>query len=300
MFHVEHFRFDALSKTEYNWYMPANLGSAPRVLITGASSGIGAAAAIVFAEAGYDVVIVARRAKKLMEIEQSLRTRFPKQSITHAECDVSSDESVAQLFKRIAQEKSGLHVLVCNAGYGVYGSVEEVPIGDFRQNMETNFLGVIRCVKGALPLLRQAAVQSNDRRGASIVMVSSIVGRRSMPKLASYCASKFALEALSESLRVELRDERIAVSVINPGVTKTDFADAAVGKRPGSFISSAHAMTSEAVARVILKAVEHPKRNRYLTLYGKLCVFLQWLSPKVLDAILLRAWRKANKRSPTQ
>ncbi len=77
-------------------------------------------------------------------------------------------------------------------------------------------------------------------------MVSSVVGRRSMPGLSSYCATKFALEALSESLRVEVADERISVSVVNPGVTKTEFGDAAVGTRPGAFLSFKKGMSSEA------------------------------------------------------
>jgi short-subunit dehydrogenase len=138
----------------------------------------------------------------------------------------------------------------------------------------------------------------NARWGASIVMVSSIVGRRSIPRLSSYCATKFALEALSESLRIELRDERIAVSVVNPGVTRTEFGQVATGDRPSSFLSPDRGMSSEAVARVLLKASRGPMRNRYLTFSGKLCIFFEWLMPSLLDFVLLRAWRKSIEKSP--
>lgn len=266
----------------------------PTVLITGASSGIGAAAVAVFTDAGYDVILTARRMDKLAALAASIQKAHPKQKIIPIECDVSSDESVKSLFEKIAHEIDALHVLVNNAGYGVYGSVEETPVADFRANMETNFLGVIRCVQGALPMLRRAAAATPKRWGASIVMVSSIVGKRSMPKVSSYCATKFALEALSESLRLELWDERIAVSVINPGVTETEFFDKAVGKRPGSFLSNK--MTSESVARTILKAARKPLRNKYLTVAGKFCVLAQWVSPRFLDSVLLRRVVRKSKK----
>lgn len=269
--------------------------SNPTVVITGASSGIGAAAAQVFAEAGYDVILAARRLPKLTELAASLTQKFPKQRILPVECDVCSDISVAQLFDRVRADFGILNVLVNNAGYGVYGSVEDTPIDAFRQNMDTNYLGLIRCTQRALPLLRVAA--ASPGKSAAIVMVSSIVGRRAIPRLSSYSATKFALEALSESLRVELRDERISVSVVNPGVTKTEFGHVAVGERPGAFLAPDQGMSSEAVARVILKAARSPARNRYLTLYGKLCVITQWLAPSLLDFILLRTWRQSKNQS---
>ena len=185
-----------------------------------------------------------------------------------------------------------LDVLVNNAGYGVYGSVEETTIPQFQQNMETNYVGVIRCTQNALPLLRKAATTSKARWGAKIVMISSIVGRRSIPLIASYSATKFAMEALSEALRVELWDERIAVTVVNPGATRTDFGEAAKGNRPGTFLSLEQGMPVEKVARVILRAATSPNRNNYLTVAGKACVFVQWLAPRILDWGFLRTFRK--------
>lgn len=269
------------------------IATSPVVLITGASSGIGAAAVAVFAEAGYDVVLTARRLNRLVEISDTLKKKYPARTLLPVECDVTSETSVANLMQIIAQQFGRINVLVNNAGYGVYGSVEETTVAAFQQNMETNYFGTIRCTQAALPLLRNAARDSKARWGAVIVMVSSIVGRRSMPRLASYSATKFAMEALSESLRVELFDERIAVAVVNPGVTKTEFGDSAVGNRPNSFLSAEHGMSSEEVARVLLKSARSPARNRFLTFSGKMGVFFQWLSPSLLDFVLLRIWRKS-------
>lgn len=265
----------------------------PVALITGASSGIGAAAAAVFAAAGFHVVLAARRLSRLTELVAELAPKFPNCRIVAIECDVCSDASVAQLFQRIDAEFGYLSVLVNNAGYGVYGSVEETSVAAFQQNMDTNYLGCIRCTQGALPLLRKCVAKTTDRWAAAIVMVSSIVGRRSMPRLSSYSATKFALEALSESLRIELWDERISVSVVNPGVTRTEFGDSAKGNRPSGFLSFEHGMSSEDVAKVILKSARRGGRNRYLTAAGKAGVFLEWFAPSLLDLVLLRTWRKA-------
>ncbi len=267
--------------------------SAPVVLVTGASSGIGAATAEVFAAAGYDVVLAARRLNRLTDLSDNLRCKYPTRRVVSIECDVNSDLSVDALFKTISSDFGKLNVLVNNAGFGVYGTVETTPISVFQQNMDTNYLGVIRCTQAALPLLRKAVAGSTCRWGASIVMVSSIVGRRSMPQLSSYSATKFALEALSEALRLELWDDRIAVSVVNPGATRTEFGDSAKGNRPGTFLSFEHGMPSETVAKIILNAARSPKRNTYLTLAGKIGVFVQWLSPKLLDMVLLRTFRKS-------
>jgi short-subunit dehydrogenase len=267
---------------------------APVALITGASSGIGASTAAVFAASGYDVILAARRIDRLTELAAELKSKFSQRRIISIECDVCYDSSVSRLFQRITTEFGFLSVLVNNAGYGVYGSVEETSISAFQQNMDTNYLGSIRCTREALPLLRKAAVQSKNRWGASIVMVSSIVGRRAMPRLSSYSATKFALEAFCESLRIELWDERIRVSVVNPGVTRTEFGDSAKGNRPNGFLSFEHGMSSDDVARIILRAARYGGRNYYLTAAGKAGVFFEWLAPRFLDFVLLRTWRKTN------
>lgn len=266
----------------------------PVVFITGASSGIGAAAVGVFAEAGYDVVLAARRVERLRGIASDAGRRHPGARFAAVACDVASDGSVAAAFRAAAEQFGRLDALVNNAGYGVYGAVATQPIDSFRQNFETNVFGVVRCIQSALPLLRRTAAGSKRRWGAAIVNVSSILGRRAMPMMSSYSATKFAVEALSESLRLELFDERISVTVVNPGVTKTEFQNSAEGERPGNFLASGGGMPAEAVARRILRAVRRPRRNDYLTGEGKAGLALQWLAPGVFDRILLPVWRKAS------
>lgn len=268
----------------------------PSVFITGASAGIGAAAVEVFAAAGYDVMLTARRKERLEAVASQAAGRYPDATLIPQVCDVNFDGSVANAFELVEKRFGKLDVLVNNAGYGVYGKFGETPLDVFRANMETNYFGAIRCTQAALPLLRKAAAESKKKWGSSIVMVSSFVGRRAMPLMSSYSASKFALEGLSESLRVELHDERIAVSVINPGVTQTEFVQAAAGSRPENFLPPEGGMTANEVAHVILKAVARPRRNWYLTGAGKAGMLLQWSAPGGFDAILRGTFRKATKR----
>jgi len=200
------------------------VGSRPVVFITGASSGIGAAAGRVFAGAGYDMVLTARRVDRLESLAAELRSLYPTGRFEPLACDVNFDGSVKTAFDFVKERFGRLDALINNAGFGAYGAVERASLESFRAVMETNYFGVIRCTQAALPLLKAAAAAPENSRkkwGAAIVMVSSFVGRRAVPAMSAYCASKFALEGFSESLRVELRDERISVSVVNPGVTQT-------------------------------------------------------------------------------
>jgi short-subunit dehydrogenase len=271
----------------------------PVVMITGASSGIGASAVGLFAAAGYDVVLAARRKDRLKSVAENVRLQHPEAKLCEIVCDVNSDDSVRDAFAKIRTEFGRLNVLVNNAGYGVYGSVEATSMDVFRANMETNYFGVIRCTQHALPLLRIATVdtaRAQYPKRASIIMVSSFVGRRAIPCLASYCASKFALEGLSEALRIELHDQHIAVSVVNPGVTQTEFVQSAQGLRPEAFLSPGKGMSSESVAKVILKLAKKPRPNVYLTSEGRMGLALQWLSPSMFDRIMLRTWRKSVNR----
>jgi len=267
-------------------------GLRPAVFITGASSGIGAAAVELFARAGYDVALGARRQEKLAAVSAQVAQCCPQAGLLPVRCDVDDDASVRDALGAIKTRFGRLDVLVNNAGFGVYGSVAATPLERFRANMETNYFGVIRCTQAALPLLRATAAQSTRRWGAAIVMVSSFVGRRGLPLMSSSCATKFTLEGLSESLRVELRDERISVSVVNPGVTQTEFVASAKGERPANYIPPKNGMTSAAVAQVILNCVRRPRRNVYLTGAGKAGIALQWLSPRVFDRLLLKYYRE--------
>jgi len=261
------------------------------VFITGASAGIGAACVKIFAQKGWDVLAAARRLERLEELARAVEKDCAGATVLPVRCDVADEAGVTAAFAQTRERFGRLDALINNAGYGVYGPADELPMNEFKANMETNYFGVVRCTRAALPLLKEAAARRRAPRPA-LVMVSSFVGGRAMPGMSAYCASKFALEGFSESLRVELRDAGISVSVINPGVTRTEFFEAAHGERPQSYLPPSDGMSAEAVAKVIYNSVLRPRRNAWLTLAGQAGILTQWLSPRLLDWIMLRTWRK--------
>jgi short-subunit dehydrogenase len=263
--------------------------------VTGASAGIGAACVEIFARNGWDVVAGARRVDRLEALAKQIVTETPDAKVLPVACNVNEDGSVAAAVAAIRDRFGRLDALVNNAGVGTYGCVGDTPLDEFRSNMETNYFGVLRCSQAALPLLRDAARESRSRYGAAIIMISSFCGRRSVPEFGAYGGSKYALEGLSESLRLELRHERISVSVVNPGVVKTEFFGRAGGTRPAAYVPPERGMTGPQVARVVLRLTRRPRRNVYLTLECKVGVFLQWLMPSVFDYFIWRAWRKGGR-----
>ena len=180
--------------------------------ITGTSTGIGYAAAVQVARAGHEVVATMRspdRAPRLAELASN--ERLP---ITVLPLDVDSDESVAAAFEEAVRVKGPIDVLVNNAGVGQSYSIEDAPLDDFRQTMETNFFGALRCIKAVLPSMRK-------RRQGCIINVTSVAGRIATSPQAAYTASKFALEAVSEVLAQEVRPFNVRVAVVEPGVIAT-------------------------------------------------------------------------------
>jgi hypothetical protein len=279
----------------YQEYRMPPTGPRPVVFITGASAGIGAACVRIFAQGGWDVVATARRMERVESLCQELGSRDAGVQVRALRCDVDSDESVRAAFDEVRTSFGRLDALVNNAGFGSYGCLGVLSIDEFRANMETNYFGVLRCTQAALPLLRNAATRSGRKWGAAIIMVSSFCGRRSVPEFGAYGASKYALEGLSEALRLELKEAGISVSVVNPGVVKTDFFAQAHGDRPPSYVPPARGMTGEEVARVILKLTRRPRRNVYLTWPCKAGVFLQWLAPSLFDYLIWKTWRRGSQ-----
>jgi len=164
------------------------------VLITGTSKGIGLEAALAFGRKGHKVLATMRNPVRDTELAQRATTE--KLPITISAMDVDSDESVAKAFAAIANAATQIDVLVNNAGIERAGSVEELPLSEWRAVMETNYFGVIRCVQAV-------AKQMRERKSGCIINVSSVAGRLSSPPLSSYCASKWALEAMTEGLAGE-------------------------------------------------------------------------------------------------
>jgi len=182
-----------------------DISSARVALVTGASTGIGRLCAERLAAKGWRVFGGARSAGAL--------SPEPDRAIEWLTMDVTDDESVREVIDRIIATAGRIDAVVNNAGYSMRGSVEDVPMEEARAIFETNFFGALRVCRAAAPALRE--------RGGHIVNVSSLAGLVGLPFTAHYCASKFALEGLSESLRYELRPHGVHVTLVEPGDYRT-------------------------------------------------------------------------------
>ena len=185
-------------------------------LVTGSSSGIGYETSLALAREGYFTYATMRDLKKEETIKKiAAEENLPLKVI---ELDVDNDDSVQNAVKTIIEEKQRIDVLVNNAGWGIWGTAEDVSIEEFRAQFETNFFSVVRMIQKIAPIMRKQGT-------GDIVNISSIAGRIGFPVSTAYISSKFAIEGLSESLRYELGPFGIDVIIIEPGVIKTNFFD---------------------------------------------------------------------------
>ena len=216
------------------------------VLVTGASSGIGQATAVLLAHQGFRVFAGARRLEKLKALEGLGAGR-----ITALELDVTDEASIAAALKRVTEAGAALYGLVNNAGVSVTGPLEEVPLEDWRRQFETNVFGVVAMTRAVLPAMRAA-------RGGRIVNVGSVAGRLASPFMGAYAGSKHALEGLSDSLRRELVPYGVKVSVIRPGFINTPFGEP---EQDGfaRYVGDGHPYSERVAAFKAWHAKGHPK-----------------------------------------
>jgi NADP-dependent 3-hydroxy acid dehydrogenase YdfG len=216
-------------------------------LITGASSGIGEAAARLLAEEGVHVVLVARRRERIETLARELGG-----SALAMTADVADSSDVAAIFDAMRERFGGLDLLFNNAGLGVNSPFETSDPNDWKQMIDTNLYGVLHCSQKAIPLMR-------GRPGAMISSVSSVGGRYGAENWSVYCATKFAVVGFHDALRKEVGGDGIRVSVIEPGAVWTEFganvADALAERR-----TTLDALTSEDVAQALVYAFAQPPR----------------------------------------
>jgi NAD(P)-dependent dehydrogenase (short-subunit alcohol dehydrogenase family) len=214
-----------------------------KVLITGTSSGIGLATALELARAGHQVYAAMRNPARAPQLgEQVSRERLPVSILT---MNVDSDQSVAECFATIHRQGEQIDVLVNNAGIERHGSVEELPMEDFRATMETNYFGALRCIRQVVPRMR-------ERRSGCIINVSSVAGKIAGLSLTAYMASKFALEALSEGLAGEMKPFGVRVAIVEPGIIETPMARA-IREAPPS-----HYRQGRNIAALFNASLKHP------------------------------------------
>ena len=185
-------------------------------LVTGSSSGIGYETSLSLAREGYFTYATMRDLEKADTIKKVAQDENLHLKVI--ELDVDNEDSAENAIKSIIEEKQRIDVLVNNAGWGIWGTVEDVSIEEFREQFETNFFSVVRMIQKVAPVMRKQGT-------GDIVNISSIAGRIGFPVSTAYISSKFAIEGLSESLRYELGPFGVNVIIIEPGVIKTNFFD---------------------------------------------------------------------------
>jgi len=235
-------------------------------LVTGSSSGIGLETSLVLAKEGFYTFATMRDLNKNQKIMEFIEKE--NLTIEILEMNVDDEKSVNNTISKILEKKGRIDVVINNAGFGMWGTVEDVSIQEFKEQFETNFFAIIRIIQKIAPTMRKQG-------SGSIVNVSSVAGRIGFPVSPAYISSKFALEGLSESLRFELMPFGINVIIIEPGVIKTNFfnsmkmakksnQDSAYSDITNKVISGVKMMAQmgtnpKEVANTIIKAIKEEK-----------------------------------------
>ncbi len=233
-------------------------------LVTGCSSGIGFETALELARNGFYTFATMRDTSKADSIKN--KAKKENLSIEVLELDVDKINSIKNTVKKIISDKGQIDVLVNNAGYGLFGCVEDVSIEDFKAQFETNFFGIISLIQEVVPAMRK-------QKSGVIVNVSSVAGKIGFPGSPAYISSKFALEGLSECMRYELGQFGVKTIIIEPGVIKTEFMknmksksnpDSPYHELTNKVISGIKMMAElgtppSEVAKTIVKAVNTPE-----------------------------------------
>ena len=273
------------------------------VLITGATDGLGKAAALLLAERGYRVFAAGRSPEKRAQLD--LLAREKRISLESLELDVCDDHSVQAAVRYVLAKVGAIDVLINNAGIGYMGTLEDLQVADWRRQFETNVFGVLRVTQAALPSMR-------ERKRGRILMMSSVAGLVTLPAQGAYSSSTHALEGLTNALRLEMFPFGIDVVLIEPGYIATGMQQTAADLSKGYqeiFKTSPYAKlyelfqasaksaraksktTPEDCARVILRAIEAPRpKPRYGV--TPLATVVKWgkriLSDRAGDALIRR------------
>ncbi len=252
------------------------------VIVTGASSGIGRETARALARAGSSVVLASRNKKALQGLAKELKP-LPGRTLV-VPTDVTDREAVKAMVERAVKEFGSIEVLVNNAGLGLNAPIAEGSLENIRYVFEVNMFGAINCI--------QAVVQHmKERQRGAIVNVSSVVGRLATPYSGAYSATKAALNALTDSLRLELEPYGIRVTAIYPGYTITGFQENVLAEvkrpQPSRLVRSAG---PEAVAKTIVRAVRQGRREAYVSFGDAAAVMIKNVSPRLIDWGMRRLW----------
>lgn len=257
------------------------------VVITGASSGIGAEMAFQLATQGAWLALAARREERLKSVVEECLRRGGKAIAVPT--DVSNPQSCEQLMRKTIEQYGRIDTLINNAGITMWAMFEDVAdISIFEKIMRVNYLGSVYCTYYALPYLKQS-------RGR-LVAVSSMTGKAGVPTRSGYAASKHAMVGFFDTLRIELAPYGISVTIIYPDFVATETRIKAIGADGNpigvSPVREGDVMTAEECAQRALKAIARRRREDVQSLRGKVGLWLKLIAPQLVDRIALSAIRR--------
>ena len=251
--------------------------------ITGGSSGIGRACAMHLAREGVAVVLGARRLSLLETTAREIRDAGGRAAIV--QMDVTREDDVQALVATAEREFGRLDIMVCNAGFGYYGPIDETPADVMQRMMDVNYMGTFHGARAALPIFRR-------QNSGHLLFISSIVGRRGIPLMGGYSATKAAQAGLAESLRSEFAGRPIHVTCVYPISTPTEFIDA-MARDFGHRISGLGPKQSvDDVARAIVRCVRRPTPELYPKAISRGLTVLNALTPRFTDWFVRRYGRR--------
>jgi NAD(P)-dependent dehydrogenase (short-subunit alcohol dehydrogenase family) len=264
------------------------------VVITGASSGIGRAAALEFARRGANLVLAARGVPALEEVAALCR-RGGSQALV-VETDVTDEEAVGRLAAKALGVTGRIDVWVNNAGVTVFAPLDEGPFEPHRRVIETNVYGAMFGARAALPIFRR-------QQSGVLINVSSVLGKVGQPYVPSYVISKFALQGLAETLRTTVADERdIHICTLLPYAVDTPHFEHGANRVGLDARAMPPMQAPEEVARALVSLAEHPRRELYAPRSARFGVALHGVFPRLADRILLhvtREWHFGHQSQPT-
>jgi short-subunit dehydrogenase len=250
-----------------------------RVIVTGASSGIGRAVSLELARQGAKLVAVARREDRLKLLADEITAI--NGSIKTVVGDVTDPQIRQKTVDAVQSHYGGLDILINNAGIGALGLFEKADPQRVRKVFEINFFALVEMTRLALPLLKNGV-------RPMIVNVSSIVGHRGIPYRSEYSASKFAVQGFSEAIRAELVRYGIDVLVVSPGTTETEFFDSVFEQGTEPAWPRHKPISAAIVARAMVKAIRNGSHEIIPYSLGKVLCWLSRLSPSLMDRVMAR------------
>ena len=255
------------------------------VLITGASSGIGAGLAREFARRGFRVALVARRLDQLESLAAEINASGAR--ATAHKGDVTVDGDIARIVADLAAQGIVPAIVIANAGFGIVGKAHDLGLPDYRRQLETNVFGVLRTFKESVDALRQT--------GGRFVIMGSVAGHISAPGGSPYAMSKFAVRALAEAMHGDLRGIGVGCTLISPGFVDSDIrrVDNRGGLHPEAKdpIPEWLRMKTDKAARVMVRGILAGKREVVVTFHAKVMIFMARHLPRLTRYLLVRSYK---------